>query len=136
MARAVMEGITFELRWAMEEMQAKGIPVTEFRMVGGAAESEVWPQIVADVTGVSVALPAVRQAASRGAAILAGVGAGIFDGPEIGFAAFQGDETLVKPLPENRDPYATLFHRYQQCWKAVAQAPAPQSEDKGEPNEV
>jgi sugar (pentulose or hexulose) kinase len=66
-------------------------------MVGGAAESPAWPQIVADVTGVPVILPAIRQAASCGAAILAGVGAGVFSSVEAGLASFRGPETRLEP---------------------------------------
>lgn len=119
MARAVMEGIAFELRWAVEQMRRKGFRVTMFRMVGGAAESPVWPQIVADVAGVPVAVPALKQAAGRGAAILAGVGAGLLADPEAGFAAFQGSETRLQPEPGHRDLYDTLFGRYQRAFEAL-----------------
>ena len=83
-ARAVMEGVAFELRWALEEIRDAGLAVGEMSMVGGATSNPVWPSIVADVTSTSVVLPAVREAASRGAAILAGVGAGIVPDPDAG----------------------------------------------------
>jgi len=114
MARAVMEGIAFELRWAMEEMREAEVRVTELKMVGGAAGSPVWPQIVADVTGFPVSLPAVKQSASRGAAILAGVGAGLLHDPETGFLAFRGRETCLEPRAKNRHRYDDLFHTYRQ----------------------
>ncbi|MCD6286361.1 MAG: hypothetical protein J7M39_10670 [Anaerolineae bacterium] len=90
MARAVMEGITYELRWTIEEIQGTGVAVEQLTMVGGAAQSPIWPQIVADVTGVPVTVPAESQAAALGAAILAGVGAGCFPNAEAGFSAFKG----------------------------------------------
>jgi len=120
MARAVMEGIAFQLRWAMEEMRENGIHVSEFKMVGGAAESEVWPQIVADVTGIPVILPARRQAATRGAAILAGVGAGLFADAEAGFGAFRGKATHLMPVPENRNRYDDLFPVYRDIARFLA----------------
>ena len=119
LARAAMEGVALELRWAMDEMQARGIRVAEFKMVGGAAESTVWPQIVADVTGVPVALPTVRQAAARGAAILAGVGAGLFASPEAGLAAFRRLEVHLDPGAGNHSLYDDVFARYKKTWKAV-----------------
>ncbi len=119
MARAVMEGTTFELRWAIEEMQAKGVKVTEVTMAGGAARSPVWPQIVADITGVPVTLPAVREAASRGAAILAGVGAGLFADAEAGFTAFKREETRLEPATQNRALYDELFTRYRELSQVV-----------------
>jgi xylulokinase len=122
LARAVMEGTAFELRWAIQEIRQAGVQVGELRMVGGAAESAVWPQIVADVAGLPVVLPTVRQAASRGAAILAGVGAGIFADPETGFAAFQGQETRLEPLAENCALYETAFYTYQHVYWELAGA--------------
>jgi sugar (pentulose or hexulose) kinase len=121
MARAVMEGIAFELRWAMDEMRERGIPVAEWVMVGGAAESPVWPQIVADITGVPVSLPTIKQAAGRGAAILAGVGAGLFGQAQDGFVAFRGDETHLKPNAECRAVYEKLFATYQELSRLFSQ---------------
>ncbi len=118
MARAVLEGVAFELRWAIEEAQKARVDITELKMVGGAAESSVWPQIVADITGVPVILPAAKQAASRGAAILAGVGVGIFSDPEAGFAAFGVQETRVEPVSANRSRYDDLFTKYQRLYQA------------------
>lgn len=113
LARAVMEGIAFELRWAVEEMRKAGLQVTELKMVGGAAKSTIWPRIIADVTGIPVALPAVKEAAGRGAAILAGVGAGLFPSPEAGYNAFRGEEARLEPDALNRTLYEGLFARYQ-----------------------
>ncbi len=120
LARAVMEGVAFELRWALEEIQEDGVRVAEFKMVGGAAESPLWPQIVADVTGVPVALPTVKQAAGRGAAILAGVGAGLFPDPKVGFSAFRGQEIRLEPVSGNRKQYDDLFHAYRDLYQLLS----------------
>jgi xylulokinase len=119
MARAVMEGITFELRWAMEEICQAGVEINELRMVGGAAKSIVWPGIVADITNVPVAVAAMRDAASYGAAILAGVGAGLFPGPEAATFIPRGQETHLEPTLERRPHYDRLYARYQDAWEAV-----------------
>ena len=119
MARAVMEGTAFELRWAIDEIRTNGVAVEGLTMVGGAAESHIWPQIVADVTALPVVLPDERQAAARGAAILAGIGAGIFADAEAGFAAFRGDETELAPEPGVVRDYDQHFERYQQIYEAV-----------------
>ncbi len=114
MTRAVMEGTAFELRWAVEEMAAAGIEVAELTMVGGAAKSPLWPQIVADVLGVPVALPAVKDAAARGAAILAGVGAGLFSDVEAGYALWCGQERRLKPALAHRQVYGEAYARYRE----------------------
>jgi xylulokinase len=119
MARAVMEGIAYELRWVIQQMRQGGLAVEELTMVGGAAESPVWPQIVADVTGVPVALPSSRQAAGQGAAILAGVGAGHFPDAEAGFAAFGGQKTCLAPDPDLGSIYDEGFHAYRDYHEAL-----------------
>ena len=120
MARAVMEGIAYELRWVIQEMREAGLEVADLTMVGGAAESEVWPQIVADVVGVPVALPSSKQAAGRGAAILAGVGAGLFADPEAGFAAFGGQETRLASIQAHRALHDERFRTYQDLYEVLA----------------
>jgi sugar (pentulose or hexulose) kinase len=113
LARAVMEGTAFELRWAMEEMRAAGVEVAELTMVGGAAKSPIWPQIVADVLSIPVTVPAVKDAAARGAAILAGAGADLLPDAEAGFTAWRGAETRLQPDRMHRAVLDQAFARYQ-----------------------
>jgi len=122
MARAVMEGIAYELRRALEEIRQGGVAIDRLTMVGGAAESSVWPRIVADVTGVSVAVPEQRQAAAVGAAILAGVGAGCFTGPEEGVAAFGGDVWELSPDPRAAEVYNLAYGDYVGLCRALESA--------------
>jgi xylulokinase len=119
LARAVMEGIVCELRWAIEEISAAGVAVSELRMTGGAARSPLWPQIVADVTRVPVGLPATTESASRGAAILAGVGAGVYPNAEAGFAAFQGAGAHLAPDPALEALYDAAFATYKELSQDV-----------------
>ena len=119
MARADMEGIAFELRWAIEEVQEAGLEVDELNMVGGAARSPVWPGIVADVTGIPVSVSAVTEAACKGAAILAGVGAGMFEDAESGLAAFRDAERRLSPGPANRGRYDAQFARYRDAYNSM-----------------
>ena len=77
--RAVMEGVAFGLRRVLEEL-ARLAPVAEpLTLVGGGANSPLWRQIYADVFGCPVARAAIgQQAAALGAALVAGVGAGVW----------------------------------------------------------
>ena len=120
MARSVMEGIAFELSWAIDEIRDHGIAIDTLKMVGGAAESPLWPQIVADVTNLPVVLPTERQAAARGAALLAGVGAGLFSDAPAGYAAFHSSEAHVVPNTDAVVGYARQFDRYQRLYRALA----------------
>ncbi len=76
LARAVLEASAFALRHVAEPIRASGIAVRELRVAGRPASSDLWNRIKADVTGVTVAVPAVRESALLGSAILAAVGIG------------------------------------------------------------
>jgi len=119
LGRAVMEGLAYELRWLVEEMLEAGLVVAELRMVGGAAQSPVWPQIVADVTGIPVRLAAIRQAACQGAAILAGVGAGVFSDAAEGLAAFRVREKCLEPSDQHRGTYDAGFGIYRELYESI-----------------
>ncbi len=112
LARAIMEGVAFELRWSLEEIRSAGVEVCELKMVGGAAKSVLWPRIVADVTGIPVLVPASGEAASRGAATLAGVGCELFADVEAGFTALKAPETHLFPDEANVARYIEVFRSY------------------------
>jgi xylulokinase len=75
--RALYEGVAYSLRDCLEVMKSKGLGFSTARLTGGGARSALWRQIVADVLNITVELPAVADA-SFGAALLAGVGIGVF----------------------------------------------------------
>ena len=77
-ARACMEGVAYSLRHNLEVAQEAGASVGTLRSMGGAANSRVWTQLKADVTGKTIQVPASDAATSLGAAILAGVGVGAY----------------------------------------------------------
>jgi xylulokinase len=76
--RAIFESICFVVRQNVEVIQSISRPVVEIRSTGGGAKSSAWKQIEADVTGVPVHVTDTDLASCRGAAVLAGVGAGIY----------------------------------------------------------
>jgi sugar (pentulose or hexulose) kinase len=80
-ARAVMEGAARLLNGKLEEARTCGFTFERAVMVGGPSRSPVWPGIVAEITGLEVT-SADRSAGARGAAILAGMGCGLFRGEE------------------------------------------------------
>jgi len=121
LSRAVMEGVACELRWALDEIRAAGVAVHKLTMVGGAARSPIWPQIVADVTGTPVIVPTVSEAASWGAAVLAGIGAGVFERVESAGRTIMGRSRRMEP--GNREVYAALFERYRALWPLLSGQP-------------
>lgn len=114
-ARAMMEGIAMELDWTLEEIR-QAIPVRRLKMIGGAARSAIWAQIVADVCGVPVDLPRVSDAAAYGAAILAGVGLGWYNDARQALDVIQTDLRICMPDPDQHARYTGIKKHYQKLW--------------------
>ncbi|MBQ7322920.1 MAG: FGGY-family carbohydrate kinase [Clostridia bacterium] len=76
--RAGLEGVAFSLRHNLEVAEQAGAYVGELCATGGAANSPLWTQIKADVTGKTIVVPASDTATTWGAAILGGIGVGLF----------------------------------------------------------
>ena len=78
MVRSVLEGVSFGLRDSLELIRGLGVPIEQVRASGGGASSPLWRQIQADVFGTELVLINVTEGAALGAALLAGVGAGVY----------------------------------------------------------
>ena len=76
-ARALYEGIAFSLKDVLEQFKDQGIEIRSARIIGGGAKSATWRQIVADILGIEIILSETTDA-SFGAALIAGIGVGIF----------------------------------------------------------
>lgn len=81
-ARAVMEGVTFSLKDSLTIFQEMGLHSSKIIASGGGAADPVWLQIQADIFEKEVCVCNVKEQASLGACILAGVGCGLFDSVE------------------------------------------------------
>ncbi|HEX2973288.1 MAG TPA: FGGY family carbohydrate kinase, partial [Tepidisphaeraceae bacterium] len=78
MALALLQGVARQAAWCVENLERQGGQVEQVRMIGGGARSRFWTQLVADAIQKPVALPAVREAAAFGAALIAATAAGEF----------------------------------------------------------
>jgi sugar (pentulose or hexulose) kinase len=78
LARALLESVAFVIRRNVEVLDELGIRVDSIRASGGGARSALWKQIEADVTGRQVQVTSQTEAATLGACILAGHGAGFY----------------------------------------------------------
>ncbi|CAA9384517.1 MAG: Xylulose kinase [uncultured Pyrinomonadaceae bacterium] len=74
--RAILEGVAFSLRDAIEIFKELKIPIETVKLGGGGAQSKLWQQIQADVYAQMVETNAAEEGAAYGAALLAGVGVG------------------------------------------------------------
>jgi xylulokinase len=78
--RAVLEGVAFAGRSIMESLLAAGGCVSEVVSFGGQVRSSLWNQIKADIWNRPLCIPEVEDAGCLGAAAIAAVGAGVYDG--------------------------------------------------------
>jgi glycerol kinase len=81
LARATLEGIAFQIVDLVDAMQADaGRPITRLRVDGGAARNDLLMQFEADMLGVTIDRPENVETTALGAAYLAGMAVGVFDG--------------------------------------------------------
>jgi len=76
--RAVMEGVVFSLRDGLDIMRGLNVPIEQIRATGGGGRSPLWRRMQADIYGVEVVTLTAEEGPAYGAALLAGVGAGVF----------------------------------------------------------
>lgn len=112
MARAVMEGVAFALRQALDVLRGLAAVEAPLVLVGGGAKAPLWRQIYANVYGMDVVKADIaQQAASLGAAVVAGVGCGVWE--DFGVVArFVTCGAATSPVPEEKAAYDALYERY------------------------
>jgi xylulokinase len=121
MIRAIMEGIAFQIVWMLGHFRSKPSK-RGLILAGGASKSALWCQIVADIANLPVRIPEVPDLACVGAAILAGVGCGLYKDMQEGYKAFAVPERVILPNPEQAEKYRSRFKHYQQIAALMGQA--------------
>jgi xylulokinase len=109
--RAVLEGVAFSLRDTFEIFNELRLPIESVRVGGGGARSAVWRQIQADVYDHAVQTVKAEEGAAYGAAVLAGVGAGLW--PSVDEACDAIVKTSTETAPDARSA-AIMKERYEQ----------------------
>ncbi|MCL2494224.1 MAG: xylulokinase [Oscillospiraceae bacterium] len=119
LARAVLEGVAFSLRQAYDLMADATGPAKRLILAGGGAASPLWRQVMADAFALPVVtLEAGDEGGSFGAAILAGLGAGVWDAPAQALGQLRvKSETL--PMEEHLALYSERYEVYKRVYPAV-----------------
>ena len=118
-ARAFMEGISMDMRDMLNSMLNSGVDVSEARILGGPTKSAVWNQIQADVYGIPVSSLKVADATVLGAAILGGVGAGVFASIKEGAEKLVRLDQRYEPDAQNIRIYDTLYGLYCRTYESL-----------------
>jgi len=113
--RSLLESVAFILRSICDMFRDNGFEVTEIRSFGGGSRSALWNRIKADVCGLPIRTSAVGEPGCLGAAILAGVGSGIFGSIHEGCGLLVRDGDVYYPEDRNvriYDDYYTTFRHW------------------------
>jgi xylulokinase len=137
LARAVLEGSAHALRHVADPIVAAGAPVRELRIAGRPSPDDVWARIKADVTGFTVAIPAVGETAVMGAAILAaagaaGAGVDVVGGREAAVRRMTSVARRIEPDPASRGMHDRLHEVYRSLYPALMPAMHSLSDAAGE----
>ena len=119
MARAVLEGVSFGLRDSLEIMKSMGVSIGNVRCSGGGAKSEVWRQIQADVFGFPLSTISIDEGPALGAALLAGVGAKVYDSVEEACGAVVKVAPGARVIEANARVYDEYYQIYRELYPAL-----------------
>lgn len=95
-----------------------GVNIDSIVFAGGASKGKLWPQILSDVTGYEVKIPKVTEATALGAAMAAGVGAGVYESLEEAADKIVAWERTYHPNFENKKVYDKLKIKWQKAYEA------------------
>jgi xylulokinase len=122
LVRAVMEGVTYSLRDGLEIMRELGLHVGEVRVTGGGARSPLWRQMQADIFDAPITRMRVEEGPAFGAALLAGVGGGVYPDVAAAVAATVATAGSVDPDPQAVAAYDKGYAVYRTLYPALKPA--------------
>jgi xylulokinase len=114
-----MEAVSFIVRRNIEVIEGLGVPVNEIRALGGGARSSFWKQMEADIVGRPVLTTTNEEAATLGAAILAGKATGLYSSVEEAAAQMIQIKQRFEPNPAHRAVYEEAFRTYIRLYDAL-----------------
>jgi len=122
LVRAVMEGVAFALRDGVEMIEAQCGKALEILVSGGGARSPFWRQVMADVWGRELVTVNETEGAALGAAILAGVGVGVFGSVGAACSDLVHVCTRTQPIPRQAEAYAAFYAVYRDLYRELKSA--------------
>jgi sugar (pentulose or hexulose) kinase len=120
MYRSILEGIAFEQSLAIHAVEKTiGTVVRELVAIGGGAASNLWCQVLADITGKNICLPQNTEASALGAGIAAAVGAGWYRTFKEAAREMTGIKKVIKPDRQAHKKYLQLFAVYEKIYPTL-----------------
>jgi xylulokinase len=119
LARATLEGVAYGLRDSLELLRELGVRPEVGRASGGGAKSDLWLRIVASVLGLPLERTESEEGSAFGAALLAGVRAGVFETAADAVARCVRVRDCIDPDPEWSAAYERGYDRYRQLYPTL-----------------
>lgn len=127
MLRAVMEGVSYSLCDCNDILKEMGVHVSQMMACGGGGRSPVWRQMLADLYDCQVKTVHQSEGPALGAAILAGVGCGLYESVESACRRLISEDKSASPVKEQTETYKAYHALYQElygqlkgCYKTLA----------------
>jgi xylulokinase len=118
--RAVIEGLNYQFLDIVRAFErGPGVKSDRIVAIGGPTKNRLWMQNKADVTGIVVEVPDVEEAVPLGAALLAGIGAGVYRDEQDAFRRVYRPGTTYTPDAQARERYGTLYLQYESLYPAL-----------------
>jgi xylulokinase len=121
MIRAIMEGVVYSLRDCLEIIKEMGIDISEVRASGGGGKSWLWRQMQADIFGTDITTINSSEGPALGAAILAGVGVGVYDSVPQACDAVISVKSCQNTNPSLNQRYSRYYRLYTQLYHSLKQ---------------
>lgn len=119
--RAVMESLGYIVRRNIDALANMGIQVKEIRSLGGGSKSAVWNQIKSDICQIPLETVTSVEAASLGAAVLAGKAVGIFDDIQTAVDSMVQVKYRTQPDAEKKAVYDQGYAMYQKLFRDLGE---------------
>lgn len=118
MLRSVLEGVTMNLAIILEILRTQ-VEIKEIVAIGGGAKGSIWRQIMADIFNAKILVPSLlEEAGSMGAAIIGGVGVGLFKDFNV-IDKFLEINAVHEPDPEAVAKYRNIKEIFDECYYAL-----------------
>ena len=119
LVRAVLEGVAFGLRDALDAVRVLGVEASVGRVSGGGARSDLWLRIVASVLDMPLERTESEEGSAFGSALLGGIAGGVFADAADAVSRCVRVRATVDPEPDWRDAYAEILPRYRRLYPAT-----------------
>jgi len=115
--RSIMEGVAFSQLDCLSLMRELGIIQDKIVLFGGGSKSSIWIQIIADILNLKVTTLNIEEGPAYGAALIAGVGSGIYGSVEEACSKTIKEDSKINPIKENVKRYEKIYEIYKSLYE-------------------